>query len=198
MSGEILSERRGFFARLPDPPRLDARALFWWGIALVAFRAAWNGFVSRYATDVGPQELLDWPLSDLLLTAASLLGHLGIVLAAVALGARSISRDADRGLTASPDSDRRFLAALPQPPRLEARALLWWGIGLIAVGIAGGHFLPDLVRGFGVQALYQNLAFMLVVDVISTSTMLGITLVAIALGVRSLAHDVERAPLSDR
>ena len=59
------------------------------------------------------------------------------------------------------------------------------------IGFAWGKFLPDLVVNFGVP-LYQNLAFRLLVDVISTSTMLGMTLVAVALGVRSLSRDDDR------
>ena len=169
MPGEILTESRGFFARLPNPPRLDARALLWWGIGLAAFRLAWNAFISEYATGGGPQALLDLPLSDLFLTAAFMLGQLGIVLVAVALGGRG----------------------------LDARALLWWGIGLIVIGLAWGKFLPDLVANFDVP-LYDNLAFRLVVDAVSTSTMLGIALVAVAFGVRSQApHGERESPISD-
>ena len=191
MPGERLTESRGYFARLPNPPRLDARTLFCWGIGLIVFRVAWNGFVSAYASDAGPQAVLDLPLSDLFLTAAFMLGQFGIVLIAVALGAQSLYRDANRGQTESQDSGRRFLTALPGPPRLDARALFWCGVGLIVIGFAWGKFLPDLVVNFGVP-LYQNLAFRLLVDVISTSTMLGMTLVAVALGVRSLPRDDDR------
>ena len=110
---------------------------------------------------------------------------------ALALGAQSLYRDANRGQTESQDSGRRFLTALPGPLRLDARALFWCGVGLIVIGFAWGKFLPDLVVNFGVP-LYQNLAFRLLVDVISTSTMLGMTLVAVALGVRSLPRDDDR------
>ena len=64
------------------------------------------------------------PLSDLFLTAAFMLGQFGIVLIAVALGAQSLYRDANRGQTESQDSGRRFLTALPGPPRRTGTLLV--------------------------------------------------------------------------
>jgi hypothetical protein len=91
---------------------------------------------------------------------------------------------------------RRLTTRLPNPPKLEAVELLWLGVGLFVVGVIAEELLNNYLSNHG-PALLMSLPRVLF-NVPLTLDLLGVTLVAVAFGVRSLSYVDARDPtLSD-
>ena len=82
---------------------------------------------------------------------------------------------------------RRLTARLPNPPKLEARELLWLGVGVFVIGVIVEELLNNYLSNHGPGLLMELPR--IVFSVPMFLDMLGVTLVAVAFGVRALSHD---------
>ena len=79
------------------------------------------------------------------------------------------------------------------PPKLSARALFWWGVGLIAVGTVGNLVLPPLFSRltYSTGLIVVQSIVGVVSSLVSATTFVGAGLVAAAFTVRALTRGVD-------
>lgn len=80
------------------------------------------------------------------------------------------------------------------PPKLSARALFWWGVGLVVAGVLGNLVLPQLVArlGYSTGIAFVQSVVGLVSALVSVAHFLGAGLLAAAFTVRALSRDDNR------
>lgn len=158
------------------PPRLSARAMFWWGVAGIGlFLALWL-ITSLVTWNQGQFGWLDNPGVELVFLLERVVGQVGAALVAAALLVASVS---PRSTTA--DSEPASF-----PPRLTPRLLLGSGIGLLAAQVA---IQVVFEASIGLLNWFNQLPLAvvhLVGGAHSVATWLAACLVAASFAVRSL------------